>query len=279
MNLYIITGLSGAGKTNVLRIFEDNNFYCIDNLPANLIKNSIEEIKESKINSVAITIDSRNINIKKLPEILKELEILHINIQLIFLSASQDQIIKRFNESRRKHPLISNMESLDIAIQQDRRTLSSFSDNFIHIDTTGLSLNNLNYKINCLISSKDKFHLHFISFAFKKGVPLDVDFLFDVRELTNPFYNNKTKDLSGLDKKVEEFLMSKDSTKALLEDLSIFISNRINNLIKSSRKYLSIGIGCTGGRHRSVLMVKKISEKLKKNHKINLSIFHRDINV
>ena len=279
MNLFIITGLSGAGKTNALRTFEDNNFYCIDNLPATLIIKVISELNFNKINSVAISVDSRSLNINQLPKILEDLDKSSIPYHLIFLSASCDEIIKRFNESRRKHPLIKNSQSLDQAIFEDAEILSLLSDNAIHIDTSDLNLNELSIKINNLIKNQVNFHLHLISFAYKKGIPLDVDFIFDIRELPNPFYEKHLKNLSGLDSALSDYLLNQSNTKQFLDELNHFIQNRIFNLKKTSRKYLSIGFGCTGGRHRSVFVVEQMSKLINKNFQIDISIFHRDLNV
>jgi RNase adapter protein RapZ len=279
VNLFIITGLSGAGKTNALRTFEDNNFYCIDNLPATLIIKAISELNFNKINSVAISVDSRSLNINQLPKILEDLDKSSIPYHLIFLSASCDEIIKRFNESRRKHPLIKNSQSLDQAIFEDAEILSLLSDNAIHIDTSDLNLNELSIKINNLIKNQVNFHLHLISFAYKKGIPLDVDFIFDIRELPNPFYEKHLKNLSGLDSALSDYLLNQSNTKQFLDELNHFIQNRIFNLKKTSRKYLSIGFGCTGGRHRSVFVVEQMSKLINKNFQIDISIFHRDLNV
>ena len=279
MNLFIITGLSGAGKTNALRTFEDNNFYCIDNLPATLIIKAISELNFNKINSVAISVDSRSLNINQLPKILEDLDKSSIPYHLIFLSASCDEIIKRFNESHHKHPLIKNSQSLDQAIFEDAEILSLLSDNAIHIDTSDLNLNELSIKINNLIKNQVNFHLHLISFAYKKGIPLDVDFIFDIRELPNPFYEKHLKNLSGLDSALSDYLLNQSNTKQFLDELNHFIQNRIINLKKTSRKYLSIGFGCTGGRHRSVFVVEQMSKLINKNFQIDISIFHRDLNV
>ena len=279
MNLFIITGLSGAGKTNALRTFDDNNFYCIDNLPATLIIKAISELNFNKINSVAISVDSRSLNINQLPKILEDLDKSSIPYHLIFLSASCDEIIKRFNESRRKHPLIKNSQSLDQAIFEDAEILSLLSDNAIHIDTSDLNLNELSIKINNLIKNQVNFHLHLISFAYKKGIPLDVDFIFDILELPNPFYEKHLKNLSGLDSALSDYLLNQSNTKQFLDELNHFIQNRIFNLKKTSRKYLSIGFGCTGGRHRSVFVVEQMSKLINKNFQIDISIFHRDLNV
>ena len=280
MDLYIITGLSGAGKTNALRSFEDNNYYCIDNLPAKLLPNAIQDLENNQIKSVAISIDSRSLNIEMLPEILEELKLLKISFKLIFLTASIEQIIKRFNESRRKHPLSKNKTSLREAIAKDQEILSMIEDDYIHIDTSNLNLTSLNVKINDLIDSKLSFHIHLSSFAYKKAIPLDIDFIFDVRELPNPFYRDDLKNLTGLDKPLKEYLLNFEETKETIEDITSFLRPRIKRYALQGRKYLAIGFGCTGGRHRSVFITEEIANIIKNNNNdLHVSTFHRELDV
>jgi len=280
LNLYIITGLSGAGKTNALRTFEDNNYYCIDNLPAKLLPNAIQDLENNKIKSVAISIDSRSLNIEMLPEILEELKLLKISFKLIFLTASVEQIIKRFNESRRKHPLSKNKTSLREAIFKDQEILSMLEDDYINIDTSNLNLTSLNVKINDLIDSKLSFHIHLSSFAYKKAIPLDIDFIFDVRELPNPFYKDDLKNLTGLDKPLKKYLLEFEETKEIIQDISSFLKPRIKKYGLQGRKYLAIGFGCTGGRHRSVFITEEIANIIKNNNNdLHVSTFHRELDV
>jgi UPF0042 nucleotide-binding protein len=280
LNLFIITGLSGAGKTNALRTFEDNNYYCIDNLPAKLLPNAIQDLENNQIKSVAISIDSRSLNIEMLPEILEELKLLKISFKLIFLTASIEQIIKRFNESRRKHPLSKNKTSLREAIVKDQEILSMIEDDYIHIDTSNLNLTSLNIKINDLIDSKLSFHIHLSSFAYKKAIPLDIDFIFDVRELPNPFYKDDLKKLTGLDKPLKKYLLEFEETKEIIHDISSFLRPRIKKYGLQGRKYLAIGFGCTGGRHRSVFITEEIANIIKNNNNdLHVSTFHRELDV
>ena len=280
MNLFIITGWSGAGKTNALRTFEDNNYYCIDNLPAKLLINAIQDLENNQIKSVAISIDSRSLNIEMLPEILEKLKLLNISFKLIFLTATIDQIIKRFNESRRKHPLSKNKTSLRDAIVKDQEILSMIEDDYIHIDTSNLNLTSLNVKINDLIDSRLSFHIHLSSFAYKKAIPLDIDFIFDVRELPNPFYKDDLKKLTGLDNPIKKYLLEFEETKEIIQDISSFLGPRIKKYALQGRKYLAIGFGCTGGRHRSVFITEVIADIIKNNNNdLHVSTFHRELNV
>lgn len=272
--------MSGAGKTNALRTFEDNNYYCIDNLPAKLLPNAIQDLENNQIKSVAISIDSRSLNIEMLPEILEELKLLKISFKLIFLTASIEQIIKRFNESRRKHPLSKNKTSLREAIVKDQEILSMIEDDYIHIDTSNLNLTSLNVKINDLIDSKLSFHIHLSSFAYKKAIPLDIDFIFDVRELPNPFYKDDLKNLTGLDKPLKKYLLEFEETKEIIQDISSFLRPRIKKYELQGRKYLAIGFGCTGGRHRSVFITEEIANIIKNNNNdLHVSTFHRELDV
>ena len=272
--------MSGAGKTNALRTFEDNNYYCIDNLPAKLLPNAIQDLKNNLVKSTAISIDSRSLNIEMLPEILEELKLLKISFKLIFLTASIEQIIKRFNESRRKHPLSKNKTSLREAIVKDQEILSMIEDDYIHIDTSNLNLTSLNVKINDLIDSKLSFHIHLSSFAYKKAIPLDIDFIFDVRELPNPFYKDDLKNLTGLDKPLKEYLLNFEETKEFIQDITSFLRPRIKKYGLQGRKYLAIGFGCTGGRHRSVFITEEIANIIKNNNNdLHVSTFHRELDV
>ena len=277
MKLFIITGLSGAGKTNALRIFEDNNFYCIDNLPATLLKNVLDELSTNNVNSIAISIDSRSINIDKLPDILSSLNSNKIDFHLIYLSASKEQLVSRFSESRRKHPLIKTSQSLAQAIENDQKIINILPDNFIHICTDNMTLNHLNIKISELIHQKTDLHLHLISFAFKKGVPLDVDFLFDVRELPNPYYDKSLKDLNGLDEKLKMYFLEMTESQVFINDTFVYLEKRLENLMKSERKYIAAGFGCTGGKHRSVYVANEVLNLTQKNKLIKSTIYHRDV--
>ena len=203
-----------------------------------------------------------------------------VSFKLIFLTASIEQIIKRFNESRRKHPLSKNKTSLREAIVKDQEILSTIEDDYIHIDTSNLNLTSLNVKINDLIDSKLSFHIHLSSFAYKKAIPLDIDFIFDVRELSNPFYKDDLKNLTGLDKPLKKYLLEFEETKEIIEDISSFLSPRIKKYELQGRKYLAIGFGCTGGRHRSVFITEEIANIIRNNNNdLHVSTFHRELDV
>ena len=277
MKLFFVTGLIGSGKTNVLRTFEDNNYYCIDNLPLSSIPNVINELQASKIKYVAISIDGRSLNFENLQSIISSLPV-SVNVHLIFLKASKSEIIKRYSESRRKHPLIKTALSISEAIDRDECLLKNLiNEDALVIDTTKLSLDNLKNYISNLIDNQHNTHIHLISFAFKNNIPLDLDFMFDVREIKNPYYEKSLKNKTGKSKALDEYFKKIPEVLEYQSQLIRFINKRISALMKTQRKYIAIGVGCTGGQHRSVYFVEKLAENLKSKN-LNVSILHRDLN-
>ncbi|MEK9771485.1 MAG: RNase adapter RapZ [Nitrosomonadales bacterium] len=276
MKLFIVTGLLGSGKTNVLRTFEDNNYYCIDNLPLSSIFNVISELEANKVRYAAISIDSRSLNFENLQSIIASLSV-SLDLNLIYLKANKSEIIKRYSESRRKHPLIKTSLSISEAIDRDELLLKGLiNQEAIVIDTTKMNLDNLKNYISKIIDNKHNTHIHLISFAFKNNIPLDLDFMFDVREIKNPYYDKKLKNKTGKSSALDRYFKKIPEVAEYQSQLIRFIKQRITALIKTQRKYIAIGIGCTGGQHRSVYFVEKLAENLK-SKKISISILHRDL--
>lgn len=276
MKLFIVTGLLGSGKTNVLRTFEDNNYYCIDNLPLSSIFNVISELEANKVRYAAISIDSRSLNFENLQSIIASLSV-SLDLNLIYLKANKSEIIKRYSESRRKHPLIKTSLSISEAIDRDELLLKGLiNQEAIVIDTTKMNLDNLKNYISKIIDNKHNTHIHLISFAFKNNIPLDLDFMFDVREIKNPYYDKKLKNKTGKSSALDRYFKKIPEVAEYQTQLIRFIKQRITALIKTQRKYIAIGIGCTGGQHRSVYFVEKLAENLK-SKKISISILHRDL--
>lgn len=276
MKLFIVTGLLGSGKTNVLRTFEDNNYYCIDNLPLSSIFNVISELEANKVKYAAISIDSRSLNFENLQSIIASLSV-SLDLNLIYLKANKSEIIKRYSESRRKHPLIKTSLSISEAIDRDELLLKGLiNQEAIVIDTTKMNLDNLKNYISKIIDNKHNTHIHLISFAFKNNIPLDLDFMFDVREIKNPYYDKKLKNKTGKSSALDRYFKKIPEVAEYQSQLIRFIKQRITALIKTQRKYIAIGIGCTGGQHRSVYFVEKLAENLK-SKKISISILHRDL--
>ncbi|HLD42275.1 MAG TPA: RNase adapter RapZ, partial [archaeon] len=273
----ILTGLSGSGKTVALNAFEDSNYFCVDNLPASLIKTFVHLCcKTPDISKIAIGVDIRErkffTNLSETITSLRKTQ----DIEIIFLKAEEDTLIRRFKETRRPHPL--GYKDLKKAIHQEKKILSAIRNAADRIiDTTSLTHHQLR-KIIIQNYSEEKEKLMsvtLISFGYKYGPPAEADLLFDVRFLPNPNFIKKLKPLDGTNSKVKTFLMEKKETRHFLSKLSSFLEFLIPRYKEEGRNYLTIGIGCTGGKHRSPALVEEIKKNLKKQ--IDVSVVHRDM--
>ncbi len=283
IKLMIITGLSGAGKSEALRYFEDSGYYCIDNLPAQLILNLIDSFSDStkKIDKIALAIDLRSgYFFDEIYKTLEKLKELGINYKILFLEASKSVLIKRFSLTRRKHPLVED-GNLDLGIEKEiekMHNLREISD--LIIDTTLLSPKDLRITITDNLMSetekKSQIQISILSFGYKYGIPQNVDIIMDVRFLPNPFYDENLKDLSGEDKEVLHYVLNREETKEFLMMFEKLLDFLIPNYIEEGKSYLGIGIGCTGGRHRSVVIAERIYEYLKVR-RYSVKLLHRDI--
>jgi UPF0042 nucleotide-binding protein len=283
IKLIIITGLSGAGKSEALKYFEDAGYYCIDNLPSHLILNLIDFFSENnkKIDKIALAIDLRSGYF--FDEIYKTLEKLKesgVNYRIIFLEASKSVLIKRFSLTRRKHPLVQN-GNLDLGIEKEiekMHNLREISD--LIIDTTLLSPKELRMTITDNLMSpsekREQIQISVISFGYKFGIPQNADIIMDVRFLPNPFYDENLKDLTGADKEVILYVLGREETKEFLMIFEKLLDFLIPNYIEEGKSYLGLGIGCTGGRHRSVVIAERIYEYLKAR-RYSVKLFHRDV--
>ncbi|MFD3155742.1 RNase adapter RapZ [Haloimpatiens sp. FM7330] len=284
MRFVIVTGLSGAGRTQAIRSLEDLGYFCVDNLPTTLIPKFAEACyqTEGKINKIALVIDIRGGKFfNDLFKSLKYLKSQGYKYEILFLEASEEVLIKRYKESRRKHPLAPEGRILN-GIKSEQRKLMEVRQKADHIiDTTSLSTRQLRRRITMIYGEKDqietKLMITVLSFGFKYGIPVDSDLVFDVRFLPNPYYIPELKEYSGNDSNVREYVLNYDESKQFLEKLEDMLTFLIPNYIKEGKRQLIISIGCTGGRHRSVTIANCIYEKLKKNGN-NVTIDHRDIN-
>jgi UPF0042 nucleotide-binding protein len=278
MEVIIISGLSGSGKSIALNALEDNDFYCIDNLPVTLLSNISQHLNHEHQDKVAISVDIRSINIEKLPHVIKEIESLSIKTRLIYLESSTESIVRRFGETRRKHPLANEKLSLAQAIEKERAMLAPLAEIGYKIDTSNMSVNALKKTLNELIQLKeDHLALQFSSFGYKFGIPLDADFIFDVRCLPNPHYESDLKDLTGIDKPVADFFQNYKEVDKMYQDINHFVSEWLTAFKNDQRHSLHIAIGCTGGKHRSVYIANKLFTHFS-NPKSQVIIRHRDIN-
>jgi UPF0042 nucleotide-binding protein len=278
MEVIIISGLSGSGKSIALNALEDNDFYCIDNLPVTLLSNISQHLNHEHQDKVAISVDIRSINIEKLPHVIKEIESLSIKTRLIYLESSTESIVRRFGETRRRHPLANEKLSLADTIEKERVMLAPLAEIGYKIDTSNMSVNALKKTLNELIQLKeDHLALQFSSFGYKFGIPLDADFIFDVRCLPNPHYESDLKDLTGIDKPVADFFQNYKEVDKMYQDINHFVSEWLTAFKNDHRHSLHIAIGCTGGKHRSVYIANKLFTHFS-NPKSQVIIRHRDIN-
>ena len=278
MEVIIISGLSGSGKSIALNALEDNDFYCIDNLPVTLLSNISQHLNHEHQDKVAISVDIRSINIEKLPHVIKEIESLYIKTRLIYLESSTESIVRRFGETRRRHPLANEKLSLADTIEKERVMLAPLAEIGYKIDTSNMSVNALKKTLNELIQLKeDHLALQFSSFGYKFGIPLDADFIFDVRCLPNPHYESDLKNLTGIDKPVADFFQNYKEVDKMYQDINHFVSEWLTAFKNDQRHSLHIAIGCTGGKHRSVYIANKLFTHFS-NPKSQVIIRHRDIN-
>ena len=278
MEVIIISGLSGSGKSIALNALEDNDFYCIDNLPVTLLSNISQHLNHEHQDKVAISVDIMSINIEKLPHVIKEIESLSIKTRLIYLESSTESIVRRFGETRRRHPLANEKLSLADTIEKERVMLAPLAEIGYKIDTSNMSVNALKKTLNELIQLKeDHLALQFSSFGYKFGIPLDADFIFDVRCLPNPHYESDLKDLTGIDKPVADFFQNYKEVDKMYQDINHFVSEWLTAFKNDQRHSLHIAIGCTGGKHRSVYIANKLFTHFS-NPKSQVIIRHRDIN-
>lgn len=284
MRILIITGLSGSGKSVALNTLEDDDFYCVDNLSVALLPTFIEQcLKEDKQyhEKIAIGIDSRsgNESIDNLLQIVQKLKNNNITVEVLFFSAEINTIIKRFSETRRKHPLTTNEISLIKAIHLEKELLSKIADYAdLTIDTTKTNVRQLHTLVNQVVIKKLSTGLTIIlqSFGFKHGIPSDSDFMFDVRCLPNPYWQPNLRNLSGKDTAVMNYLGSYSEVDRMIKSIIEFMEKWIPLFEEENRSYLTISIGCTGGHHRSVYCINQIAHELGKKLDQPITIRHRE---
>jgi UPF0042 nucleotide-binding protein len=255
MQLVLISGLSGSGKSVALHLLEDAGYYCVDNLPVIMLTVLVRMLKEEKIRKVAVAIDARSGHgIELLPEKLRLLQKEGTRQVFLFLHANDETLLKRYSESRRRHPLATEGQTLGEAIRAERETLEPISTLGHRIDTSGLKANALREWIRQFIEAEPGhgLTLMFESFGFKHGIPLDADLVFDVRCLPNPHYDAELRPLTGKDQPVVSFLEAEDEVVRMRDDIAHFIATWLPAYVRDNRNYLTVAIGCTGGQHRSV---------------------------
>lgn len=274
LRLIIVSGLSGSGKSVALHVLEDLGYYCIDNIPAALLKSAVHEVHSGEnpaAERLAVGVDARNRpqDLEALPGLIADLREQGVHTEIVFLHASDEVLLQRYSESRRRHPLATHGAELRIAIEAEREILARINDAAdLIIDTSRTSIYELADVIRQRVDSRKSESLSVLieSFGFKHRIPADADFVFDTRCLPNPYWSAALRGLTGLDQEVIEFLDAEDDFNAMYEDIVAFLDRWIPRFEDAHRGYLTIAIGCTGGQHRSVHMAEKIATELRKKH-------------
>lgn len=278
----IVSGLSGSGKSTALNALEDLGYYCIDNLPAALLNDLAPQIRADPqlYARVALGIDARarGSGLESLPDWIEALKSLGIDCELLFLTASRNTLIKRFSETRRRHPLTQGDRVLPDAIDDESRLLQPLRDCATWvIDSTETNIHQLRRKVwNCIGPGIKGMTVVLESFAFKHGVPQDVDFVFDARNLPNPHWENELREYSGLDPRVGEWLEQAPEVSRMADDILAFLRTWLPGFEAAQRSYVTVGIGCTGGQHRSVYLVERLAQSLRESFP-EVLVDHREL--
>ena len=277
MQLFLISGLSGSGKSIALKVLEDSGYYCVDNLPVELLPALMSHLDQAGYKRIAVSIDVRSGgSVQQLPQQIEQLKLCGADVHLLFLDAQTDTLVKRFSESRRRHPLSDDKLTLPECVQRERELLADISNIGHHIDTSDLRANALRSWIKDFIHvDRASLTLLFQSFGFKHGVPLDADLVFDVRCLPNPHYDPLLRPLTGCDAAVIDFLENTPAAQKMYSDIRTFVADWLPCFIADNRSYLTVAIGCTGGQHRSVYFAEKLARHFESQQQVLLR--HREL--
>lgn len=282
LNVVLLTGISGSGKSVALRMLEDAGYTCVDNLPVRFLHEFISSMRLDRTSRVAVAIDARSPDeLNELPDVLAALRAMGTQLRIVFLDSDDATLLQRYSESRRRHPLSDRLSaagtvpSLLDCITHERELLDPLRSLSHVVDTSGLMPGQLRAWIRDLVQAdRGPLTLTFESFAFKNGVPRDADLVFDVRCLPNPHYDPNLRPLTGRDKPVADWLASFDDVNAMVDDIEAFVRKWLPRYIEDTRSYLTIAIGCTGGQHRSVYIVQALSQHF--NEHRPLLVRHRN---
>ncbi len=285
MRIVLLTGISGSGKSVALNVLEDTGYYCVDNLPPALLANLVDTLVQDGMESLAVAVDARSsASLASLPDNVKHLREQGHDVKVMFLTANTHSLVARFSETRRSHPLSHELHpgqnpaarrTLIESIQEERERLAPIEKLGHVVDTSELSANKLRAWVKDLVAiERAPLILFFESFAFKLGVPLDADFVFDVRALPNPYYDLTLRPLTGRDGPVIDFLNAQPSALELYADIRNFIEKWLPSFKTDNRSYLTVALGCTGGQHRSVYMAEQLAAYFQASEKVVLR--HRE---
>jgi UPF0042 nucleotide-binding protein len=262
MRLVLISGLSGSGKSIALNVLEDSGFYVVDNLPAKLLTSLVDFLDQAGYARVAVSVDVRSgQGLDELPRTMQALRGRIGDAKVLFLEAKTDTLVKRFSETRRRHPLSDGISTLPECIERERDLLDPLKEAAHRIDTSDLSANALRAWVREFVDATGFAGLTLLveSFGFKHGIPLDADYVFDVRCLPNPFYDERLRLLTGRDTAVVDFLDASETVREMRIDIQGFVERWLPCFERDNRSYLTIAIGCTGGRHRSVFLAESLA--------------------
>lgn len=277
MRVVLVTGISGSGKSIAINVLEDDGFFCIDNLPAKFLSDVIASLATQGYDRVAVSIDARSgASIGELRLLIGGMGQLGRDLKVLFLNARTETLIQRYSETRRRHPLAmqhgsteNSMPTLLESIQHERELMAEIQNLGVSIDTSDLHPNVLRHWVRDVLGlERAPITLLFESFAFKYGVPLDADLVFDVRCLPNPFYTPELRPMSGLDEPVVRFLENIPSVQRMIEHIGHFLQAWLPSYVQENRSYLTVAVGCTGGQHRSVFVVEQLSQRFRASDQV-----------
>ena len=278
MELILISGLSGSGKSVALNLLEDSGYYCVDNLPVVMLTVLVHMLGEEGISKTAVAIDARSAHgIDLLPSKIERLKASGIEVTFLFLYSHEETLLKRYSESRRRHPLATSDQSLLEAIRAERDLLEPIAGLGHRIDTSGMKANGLRDWVRQFMEATPGrgLTLMFESFGFKHGIPLDADLVFDVRCLPNPHYDPDLRPLTGKDQPVIAFLETQDDVRRMRDDIARFVATWLPCYIRDNRNYLTVAIGCTGGQHRSVYIAEWLAGEF--SNRARVLVRHRTL--
>jgi len=277
MQLFLISGLSGSGKSVALNVLEDSGYYCVDNLPAELLHVLTNNLTLAGVKKIAVSVDVRSGNsFLLLPQYIEKLKQQNIAVHVLFLDAKTETLVKRFSETRRLHPLSDGARTLPECVALERELLADIANIGHHIDTSELNANALRAWIKQFITlDRARLTLLFESFGFKNGLPLDADLVYDVRCLPNPHYDPVLRPLTGRDRLVIDFLDGSPVVQKMYANIRDFVEEWLPGFVADNRSYLTVAIGCTGGQHRSVYLAEKLAQHFKSQQQVLLR--HREL--
>lgn len=265
MQLVLVSGLSGSGKSITLTVLEDAGYYCVDNLPAPLLADVVRFLADAGQELVAVSVDARSAALSALPERLDELRRQGIDSRLLYLEASPQALLRRFSETRRRHPLAGQGLTVAEAIERELQMLGGIAELGHRIDTSDLQPKALRNWIKDLLGLRSgSMMLLFESFGFKDGIPLDANWVIDARMLPNPYYETELRALTGRDAPVAAFLEKQEAVEQLFEDVRGFLTRWLPDMVRDNRYHVTVAIGCTGGQHRSVYLAEKLAAEFRK---------------